>query len=71
MSQTEQEAKSFIMNKFPDKFLLNKTETSELIGGVSKATLDRLTKEGAIVSKRIGGQVFYKIDEIAIFMAGE
>ncbi len=71
MSQTQAEARAFITSKFPDSFQLNKTDTAKVIGPVSTATLDRLTKDGAIVSKKVGGQVFYKIDEIAIYLAGE
>ncbi len=70
MSQTQQMALDMIKAKFKDTFLLNKTQTAEMIGNISRATLDRLTKAGKIPATRIGGQIFYKIDDVAIFIAG-
>lgn len=49
------------------KLLLSKKETAEEIS-VSTATLDRLRKSGAIKSKKVGGGVFFTINEIALFL---
>lgn len=49
------------------KSLLSKKETAEEIS-VSTATLDRLRKSGAIKSKKVGGGVFFTINEIALFL---
>jgi len=49
------------------KMLLNKKEASKEIG-VSSATLDRLRKDGKIKSTAIGGQIFFRIDDLAEFL---
>ena len=49
------------------KSLLNKKETADEIG-VSVATIDRLRKSGQLRSKKIGGGIFFTINEIASFL---
>ena len=49
------------------KLLLSKKETARELN-ISQATLDRLRKNGEIVSKRVGGGVFFTIQEIASFL---
>jgi len=68
MSQTQTEAKEFLKAKFPDTFLLNKTEASEALR-VSRATLDRIVKAGELTVKKVQGQNFFKIDDVALYLA--
>ena len=49
------------------KSLLSKKETAEELS-ISTATLDRLTKKGLIRSKRIGGGIYFTLNEIALFL---
>ena len=49
------------------KSLLTKKETARELN-ISQATLDRLRKSGEIKSKRVGGGVFFTINEIALFV---
>lgn len=49
------------------KSLLTKKETAKELN-VSEATLDRLRKSGVIKSKRVGGGVFFTINEIVTFI---
>ncbi|WP_415408228.1 helix-turn-helix domain-containing protein [Sulfurovum sp. CS9] len=49
-------------------FLLNKEQTAKELG-VSKATLDRFRKDGSIESKTVGGQIMFKLDEVARYLA--
>jgi len=49
------------------KSLLTKKETAIELN-ISQATLDRLRKSGEIKSKRVGGGVFFTINEIALFL---
>lgn len=49
------------------KSLLNKQETARELN-ISQATLDRLRKTGAIKSKKVGGGIFFTINEIALFL---
>lgn len=49
------------------KSLLSKKETAKELN-ISQATLDRLRKSGAIRSKKVGGGVFFTINEIALFL---
>lgn len=49
------------------KSLLNKQETSKELN-ISQATLDRLRKTGAIKSKKVGGGIFFTINEITLFL---
>jgi hypothetical protein len=49
------------------KSLLSKKETAKELN-ISQATLDRLRKSGAIKSKKVGGGVFFTINEIALFL---
>lgn len=51
------------------KLLLNKKETSQELG-ISISTLDRLRKSGYLREKRIGGGVFFTLDEIVNFIGG-
>ena len=49
------------------KSLLKKKEAAEELN-ISQATLDRLRKSGEIRSKKVGGGVFFTINEIALFL---
>ena len=49
------------------KSLLTKKETARELN-ISQATLDRLRKSGEIRSKKVGGGVFFTINEIAFFL---
>ena len=49
------------------KLLLNKKETAKELN-ISQATLDRLRKSGDIKSKKVGGGIFFTINEIASFV---
>ncbi|MGH2306358.1 helix-turn-helix domain-containing protein [Aliarcobacter sp. ERUVET-8] len=51
------------------KLLLNKKEASKELG-ISISTLDRLRKSGYLREKRIGGGVFFTLDEIVDFIGG-
>lgn len=51
------------------KLLLNKKEASQELG-ISISTLDRLRKEGYLKEKRIGGGIFFTLDEIVDFIGG-
>ncbi|MCT7471012.1 helix-turn-helix domain-containing protein [Aliarcobacter cryaerophilus] len=51
------------------KLLLNKKETSQELG-ISISTLDRLRKSGYLREKRIGGGIFFTLDEIVNFIGG-
>ena len=51
------------------KLLLNKKEASQELG-ISISTLDRLRKSGYLKEKRIGGGVFFTLDEIVDFIGG-
>ena len=49
------------------KLLLNKKEASKELG-ISISTLDRFRKSGYLREKRIGGGVFFTLDEIVNFI---
>ncbi|WP_415397809.1 helix-turn-helix domain-containing protein [Sulfurimonas sp. CS5] len=49
------------------KSLLTKKETASELN-ISQATLDRLRKSGEICSKKVGGGVFFTINELALFL---
>ena len=51
------------------KLLLNKKEASQELG-ISISTLDRLRKSGYLREKRVGGGVFFTLDEIVNFIGG-
>jgi len=51
-----------------NKMLLTKKETAKEVG-VSEATIDRLRKDGLITSKKVMGQIFFDIGEIARFLS--
>ena len=57
-----------IQNRYK-KLLLNKKEASKELG-ISISTLDRLRKSGYLREKRIGGGVFFTLDEIVDFIGG-
>ena len=50
-----------------NKTLLNKDETAKELN-ISVATLDRLRKSGQLKSKKIGGGIFFTINEIVSFL---
>jgi hypothetical protein len=47
--------------------LLSKRETANELN-ISQATVDKLRKSGAISSKKIGGGIYFTLDEIANFV---
>lgn len=49
------------------KSLLTKKETARELN-ISQATLDRLRKNGKIISKRVGGGIFFTLHEITSFL---
>ncbi|WP_419677729.1 helix-turn-helix domain-containing protein [Aliarcobacter lanthieri] len=51
------------------KLLLNKKEASNELG-ISISTLDRLRRTGYLKEKRVGGQIFFTLDEIVNFIGG-
>ncbi|MFY4822094.1 helix-turn-helix domain-containing protein [Aliarcobacter butzleri] len=55
-----------IQNRYK-KLLLNKKEASQELG-ISISTLDRLRKSGYLREKRVGGGVFFTLDEIVNFI---
>ena len=57
-----------IQNRYK-KLLLNKKEASQELG-ISISSLDRLRKSGYLREKRIGGGVFFTLDEIVDFIGG-
>ena len=57
-----------IQNRYK-KLLLNKKEASQELG-ISISTLDRLRKSGYLREKRVGGGVFFTLDEIVNFIGG-
>jgi len=50
-----------------NKSLLSKKEVARELN-ISQATLDRLRKNGEIVSKRVGGGIFFSLKEISAFI---
>ena len=48
--------------------LLTKKQTAEELGGISVTTLDRMRKEGLIVSKKVRGSVRFSIEEVARYL---
>ena len=57
-----------IQNRYK-KLLLNKKEASQELG-ISISTLDRLRKSGYLREKRVGGGIFFTLDEIVNFIGG-
>ncbi|MDN5096860.1 helix-turn-helix domain-containing protein [Aliarcobacter butzleri] len=57
-----------IQNRYK-KLLLNKKEASKELG-ISISTLDRIRKSGCLREKRIGGGIFFTLDEIVNFIGG-
>ena len=49
--------------------LLSKRETANELN-ISPATIDRLRKSGAISSRKVGGGIYFTLDEIANFVYG-
>ncbi|RXK03334.1 AlpA family transcriptional regulator [Halarcobacter bivalviorum] len=47
--------------------LLSKKETAKELN-ISQATIDRLRQSGQIKSKRVGGGIYFTLDEIARFI---
>ena len=50
-----------------NKLLLSKKETARELN-ISQATLDRLRKSGAIKSKKVGGGIFFTLNELVLFL---
>ncbi|WP_141051914.1 helix-turn-helix domain-containing protein [Aliarcobacter cryaerophilus] len=63
-----EQLKAEIQNRYK-KLLLNKKEASQELG-ISISTLDRLRKSGYLREKRIGGGIFFTLDEIVNFIGG-
>ena len=61
-----EQLKTEIQNRYK-KLLLNKKEASQELG-ISISTLDRLRKSGYLREKRVGGGVFFTLDEIVNFI---
>ena len=49
------------------KSFLSKKETPEELS-ISTATLDRLRKQGLIRSKKVGGGIYFTLNELATFI---
>lgn len=49
------------------KTLLSKKETAKELN-ISEATLDRIRKSGNIRAKKVGGGIFFTINEISLFV---
>ncbi len=49
------------------KSLLSKKEAAEELN-ISTATLDRLRKQGLIRSKKVGGGIYFTLNELATFI---
>ena len=65
---TVEQLKIEIQNRYK-KLLLNKKEASQELG-ISISTLDRLRKSGYLREKRVGGGIFFTLDEIVNFIGG-
>ena len=63
-----EQLKTEIQNRYK-KLLLNKKEASQELG-ISISTLDRLRKSGYLREKRVGGGIFFTLDEIVNFIGG-
>ena len=63
MEEKKKELKSQYLSS-----LLTKKQTAKELGGISTTTLDRMRKEGLIVSKKVRGSVRFRIDEVARFL---
>ena len=63
-----EQLKTEIQNRHK-KLLLNKKEASQELG-ISISTLDRLRKSGYLREKKIGGGIFFTLDEIVNFIGG-
>ncbi|WP_419774657.1 hypothetical protein [Halarcobacter sp.] len=57
----------YLRRKYPTKSLLKKKETAAELN-CSIATLDRLRKVNAISSKKVGGGIYFTLEEIASFL---
>jgi hypothetical protein len=56
------------MRETHEKMLLTKRETAKELS-VSEATVDRLRVAGELQSKKVLGQIMFKLDEIARFLS--
>ena len=65
MSQTEL---TTTLRETYKSMLLNKEQTSRELN-ISQATLDRLRKDNQIESKKVAGQIMFKIDEVARYLS--
>jgi len=61
------EKEVFFKEKY-NRCILNKEETAFELGGISESTIDRLRKTGELKSKKIGGQVFFDIEQVAKYV---
>lgn len=56
-----------ILRKNYNRMLLTKKETAHELN-ISSATVDRLRKTGELGSKKIGGGIYFTLEEIARFV---
>jgi len=61
------ETEKYLIDKYGSLVLTKEQAAKEL--NISQTTLDRLRRRGAIASKLIGGQVMFKAEELARFLA--
>ena len=56
-----------ILRKNYNRVLLTKKETAQELN-ISSATVDRLRKNGELNSRKIGGGIYFTLEEIARFI---
>ena len=56
-----------ILRKNYNRVLLTKKETAQELN-ISSATVDRLRKNGVLNSRKIGGGIYFTLEEIARFI---
>ena len=64
---TQQDFLEMLKEHYKSAFLNKKEVAKEL--HISAGTVDRLRKEGQLKSRKVVGQVFFDIGEVARFMA--
>ena len=64
---TQEEFVEYLQKKHNKAFLSKRDLSKEL--GISNGTVDAVRRKGGIKSKKILGQVFFDIGEVARFMA--
>ena len=51
--------------------LIGKRELGRELGGISVPTIDRMRKRGIFRGKKVGGQIRFSIDDIALYLVEE